>query len=124
MEYIYPAVFEHNHDESYRVTFPDLPGCVVEGKNLSNALDMAQKSLAQWIEFIIDDGGSIPVPRSIKSIETTPEQFVNLIRAELRDNHAVRRTVSIPRWLDEKAADAGISLSKVLQEALKERLSV
>lgn len=51
-------------------------------------------------------------------------RIVNLVRAEIRDNHAVRRTVSIPNWLDVKAADAGISLSKILQEALKARLGV
>ncbi|KUK54299.1 MAG: hypothetical protein XD78_0445 [Desulfotomaculum sp. 46_296] len=121
MEYIYPAVFEQNSDGSYTITFPDLPGCISEGKSLSNAIDMAQNSLTQWIEYLLEEKINIPHPSDIKTIKTSSNQFANLIRTGIRNNRAVRRTVSIPGWLDTKAADAGISLSKVLQEALKAR---
>lgn len=124
MAYIYPAIFEQNNDNSYTITFPDLPGCISEGKNLDNAMEMAYKALTQWIEYLLDEKESLPAPSDIKTLEPTTTQFVNLIRAEIRDNRAVRRTVSIPGWLDIKASDAGISLSKVLQDALKERLGV
>lgn len=124
MEYIYPAIFEQNSDGSYTITFPDLPGCISEGKSLSNAIDMAQSALTQWIEYLLAEKESIPGPSDIKAIKPSENQFVNLVRAEIRDNRAVRRTVSIPGWLDSKAADAGISLSKVLQDALKEKLNV
>lgn len=124
MEYIFPAVFDQNDNNSYTITFPDLPGCISEGKSLTNAIDMAQNALTQWLEYLLDEKETIPVPSNIKTIETEPNQFVNLVRTELRDNRAVRRTVSIPGWLDIKATDAGISLSKILQDALKERLKV
>jgi len=124
MEYIYPAIFEQNNDNSYTITFPDLPGCISEGKSLTNAIDMAHSALSQWLEYLLDEKETIPIPRDIKTIETETNQFVNLVRTELRDNRAVRRTVSIPGWLDTKAADAGISLSRILQDALKERLKV
>ncbi|MCG9969649.1 type II toxin-antitoxin system HicB family antitoxin [Pelotomaculum terephthalicicum JT] len=124
MEYIFPAIFEQNSDGSYTITYPDLPGCVSEGKSLSNAMDMAQSALTQWVEYLLDEKENIPNASNIKNIKPLNNQFVNLVRAEIRDNRAVRRTVSIPGWLDTKAADAGISLSKVLQEALKERLGV
>jgi len=122
MEYIYPAVFKQNSDGSYTITFPDLPGCISEGKSLSNAIDMAQSALTQWIEYLLEEKEDIPNPSDIKTIEHLENQFATLVRAELRDNRAVRRTVSIPGWLDAKATNAGISLSKVLQDALKERL--
>lgn len=122
MEYIYPAIFEQNNDNSYTITFPDLPGCISEGKSLSNAISMAQSALSQWVEYLLEEKENIPTPSDIKTIKPLPNQFVNLVRAEIRDNRAVRRTVSIPGWLDVKAADAGISLSKILQEALIERL--
>jgi predicted RNase H-like HicB family nuclease len=124
MAYIYPAIFEQNSDNSYTITFPDLPGCISEGKTLENTIDMAHKALTQWIEYLLDEKESLPAPSDIKTLEPTANQFVNLIRAEIRDNRAVRRTVSIPGWLDIRASDAGISLSKVLQDALKERLGV
>ncbi|OPY58243.1 MAG: Antitoxin HicB [Pelotomaculum sp. PtaU1.Bin065] len=122
MEYIFPAIFEQNSDGSYTITFPDLPGCISEGKSLGNAMYMAQSALTQWVEYLLEEKENIPVPSNIKTIKPSSNQFVNLVRAEIRDNRAVRRTVSIPGWLDVKAADAGVSLSKVLQDALKEKL--
>ena len=37
-EYVYPALFHKNDDNSYTITYPDLPGCISEGKSLENAL--------------------------------------------------------------------------------------
>ena len=45
MEYVYPAIFDKNTDGSYTVMYPDLPGCISEGKTLGNALSMAQSAL-------------------------------------------------------------------------------
>jgi hypothetical protein len=85
---------------------------------------MAQNALTQWMEYLLDEKEAIPVASNIKSFHPTENQFISLVRAEIRNNQAVRRTVSIPGWLDEKASSANISLSKVLQEALKDRLGV
>lgn len=84
---------------------------------------MAQNALTQWIEYLLGEKEIIASPSQPKAIKITENQFVNLVAANIRDNRAVRRTVSIPSWLDTEAADAGLSLSKILQEALKERLS-
>lgn len=124
MEYVYPAVFEQNSDGSFTITYPDLPGCISEGKTLGNAMYMAQNALTQWIEFLLEEKEPVPFASDVNKIKPSNNQFVNLIRADVRDNRAVRRTVSIPGWLDTKAAEAGISLSKVLQDALKEKLGV
>lgn len=123
-EYIYPAVFHDNQDGTFTITYPDLPGCISEGKSLGNAMTMAQKALTQWLTYLIDKKEHIPLASNQQSILTNQFEFVNLIQADIKDNHAVKRTVSIPKWLDEQAAEAGLSLSRVLQEALKERLSI
>lgn len=124
-EYVYPAVFHPNaNDGSYTITFPDLPGCISEGESLENALYMAGDALTQWLEYSIESGDSIPAASGPRAVQAEGDEFVNLIRAVVRDGRAVRRTVSIPKWLDEQVAAAGISLSKVLQDALKERLHV
>jgi len=60
MEYVYPAIFHKNTDESYTVMYPDLPGCISEGKTLGNALSMAQSALKQWIGYLLDKELEIP----------------------------------------------------------------
>ena len=121
-EYVFPALFHLNEDGSFTITYPDLPGCISEGKSLGNAMYMAQSALTQWMEYLTDKKQSIPSASDLKSIETAQGEFVNLIRAEVKENHAVKRTVSIPKWMDDKVAEAGLSLSRVLQDALKEKL--
>jgi predicted RNase H-like HicB family nuclease len=120
MEYVYPAIFHKNVDESFTIIFPDLPGCISEGKSLGNAMYMAQSALAQWINYLTDKKQEIPEASSDITVE--PDEFVNLICAEVKDGHAVKRTVSIPKWMDDKVAQSGLSLSRVLQEALSEKL--
>jgi len=123
MEYVYPAIFHRNEDESYIITYPDLPGCISEGKTLGNAMYMAQTALTQWIGYLMDKKQKIPSASSAQKIKTTNGDFINLICAEVRDAKAVKRTVSIPKWMDDKVIQSGLSLSRVLQDALGERLA-
>jgi len=124
MQYVYPAVFHSNDDGTFTVIFPDLPGCITEGKSLENALYMAQDAMTVWLEYALDHKEPVPAASPLQSVILEPDEFANLIRAEVRDNRAVRRTVSIPKWMDDKVSEAGLSLSRVLQDALKERLSI
>lgn len=121
--YVYPALFHHNEDDgSYTVTFPDLPGCVTEGKTLDEALFMAQSAMSLWLEYSIDHKEEIPAPSSMDQLHPEEGAFPSLVRAELRDGRAVKRTVSLPKWMDDKASEMGLSLSRVLQDALKNRI--
>lgn len=122
-QYVYPAVFHPNDGGSITVIFPDLPGCITEGKSLENALYMAQDALSVWLEYTLDHKEPVPAASTLQGVSCEDGEFVNLIRAEIKDNRAVRRTVSIPKWMDDMVSEAGLSLSRVLQDALKERLS-
>lgn len=123
-EYVYPALFHLNQDDgSYTITYPDLPGCISEGKSLENALYMAQDALQVWIGYCLDEGEALPAPSQMQQVKPESGEFVNLVRAVVQDSRAVRRTVSIPKWMDDQVSAAGISLSKVLQDALKTRLA-
>ncbi len=124
-EYIYPAVFHLNEDDgSYTITFPDLPSCITEGKDLSNALYMAQDLLTQWSSYCESEGETLPPASRLEDVACEAGEFVNLVRAVVRDDRAVRRTVSLPKWLDDQVSAAGLSLSRVLQDALKDRLHI
>ena len=123
-EYIFPAIFHLNSDDrSYTITFPDLPGCISEGKSLGNAIAMAESALTEWISYLRDKGETIPQASAPSSIAVKDNEFVNLVRADIKDNRAIRRTVSIPKWMDDEVTQRGLSLSKVLQDTLKEKFS-
>lgn len=128
MKYIYPALFTPNGN-GYTVEFPDLDNCVTEGQDTADAMDMAQDALCMWLDVALEHRLPIPQATSPSDIDAG-EGFVSLVVADLdayrreRDSRPVRRTVSIPGWLDHAADRAGLSLSKVLQDALKERLRV
>jgi predicted RNase H-like HicB family nuclease len=122
MEHVYPAIFNANDDGSYTITYPDLPGCISEGKNLNDAMCMAQSALTQWLKYLADKEYVIPAATDIKNIDVSGTEFTTLIYANAKNTRAVKRTVSIPYWLDTKASEAGLSLSRVLQDALSERL--
>ena len=123
MEYIYPAVFHPNDDNSITIIYPDLPGCVSEGKSLGNAMYMAEDALKQWASVMEEVGDEIPAASPLASVTVADGEFVSLIRAETKDTRAVRRTVSVPRWMDDEAAKRGISYSRVLQDALSNRFT-
>jgi hypothetical protein len=96
---------------------------VAQGKSLGNALYMAQTALAQWLNYLSNKKQNIPDASTIDDISIEPVEFVNLIRAEEKDSRAVKRTISIPKWMDDKVLQSGLSLSRVLQESLNQRLA-
>lgn len=133
-KYIYPAIFDPNENGGYTVTFPDLPGCVTEGDDLDDALRMAAEAMALHLYGMERDGDAIPEPSKPVDVElpedAAPGAFVTLIQARtepIRDemqNRAVKKTLTIPQWLNDEAEKAGINFSQVLQLALKEKLGI
>ena len=66
MKLVYPAVFKSFTDRSggYVVEFLDLPGCLTEGKDLAQAIEMGIDVASGWILGEMEDGERIP-PASI-----------------------------------------------------------
>ena len=62
-KYVYPAIFHPNQDDgSFTVTVPSLPGCITEGKNLADAIDMAGDAVSMWLWAAEDQHEDIPAP--------------------------------------------------------------
>ena len=121
MEYAYPAIFHKNEDSTYTITFPDLPGCISEGKTIANAIFMSQAALTQWVEYSKDKKMQLPEPSPLASITVEKDELVNFVCRNYKENRAVKRTVSIPKWMDDLVIESGLSLSRILQDALKQR---
>ncbi len=128
--YVYPAVFTAELDGGYSVEFLDVPGCYTCGDSIEEAIEMAQDALALMLYEYEARGEEVPQKTLSKDIKLEEGQFVNQILCDTLsyqikyNNKAVKKTVSIPAWLDQAATAAGVNFSKVLQEALKAKLNL
>lgn len=129
-KYAYPAVFAPAQEGGYTVNFPDLEGCFTEGDDMAEALYMAEDVLALTLYGYETDGRKIPVPSSPSSIELGPGEFVNFVACDtlayrkMYNSKAVKKTLTIPEWLNESANAMGLNFSQVLQEALMAKLNL
>lgn len=129
MKLIYPAVFYPFSDGSggYVVEFPDLPGCVTEGKNLEDAFENATDAASGWVLDELEEGNVVPKSSDYDSVERREGGQVSMVLldmdayAERYGEKAVRKNVTIPAWLNSYAAKQKINFSQVLQEALLAR---
>ncbi len=124
MLFVYPAVF-HKENDSYWVEFPDLKGCQTYGNDLTETMASAQEALAVYILTAIEEELSIPKASDICRLSSPADGFVSLVSASIdpyKDNKAIKKTLTIPSWLNERASVLNINFSKVLQEALLARI--
>ena len=125
--HIYPAIFDYA-DDGINVSFPDLPGCLTCADTTKGACAMAQEALTGYLMASLDHGYTIAPPTDADKITVGPNQkviifSVDLAAERLSDrNKAVKKTLTIPGWLDDLAKANHINYSSVLQEALKAKL--
>lgn len=128
-KYAYPAIFTRE-EEGYSVLFPDIEGCFTCGATLPEAIEMAEDALNLMLYDHEEDGDPIPAPSDLKAIQSSTEEIVSLVccdTTEYRkhfDDRAVKKTLTIPNWLNTLAERSGINFSAVLQDALKTQLGV
>jgi len=121
---IYPAIF-YKEDESYWVEFPDLEGCQSFGATLEEIHENAKEALAAYLVTLLEQKRTLATPTDIYEIKPPENAFVSLVDADLiKKSQAVKKTLTIPSWLNEMAESNHINFSKVLQEALMEKLEV
>lgn len=132
---IYPACF-YKEDDGYSVIFPDLNLLATQGDSLEDAMEMAVECLAGYLHTCQKDGNVIPSPSNMSDIdpaavsqkiapdEPVREAFVNMVSVDVAAyakehfEKSVRKTLTIPAWLNSAALDMNLNFSQVLQEAL------
>jgi predicted RNase H-like HicB family nuclease len=130
MRYVYPAVFTPVDGDGYDVAFPDLPYCRTCGADLAEAMMMAEDAAAMWLWDAENSDEAAPKPSPREGIACDLRQFVNLVKVDTdayrraQDTRAVKKTLTIPAWLNAEAEKAHLNFSGVLQEALKQRLDI
>ncbi len=127
--YIYPAVFDYAED-GISISFPDLPGCYSCADSDEEAIFMVKEALALHLYSMEEDADEIPEPSHISEIKLEPNQIIVLTEAimptmrQAIENYSVKKTLSIPQWLNKLAIENNINFSQVLQTALKEQLGI
>lgn len=135
MKIIYPVIFTQTKD-CVLIEVPDLE-ILTEGKNLADAVDMARDAIGLKGISLEDGGDTIPYPSNIEDVVPEDGTFadsgkgvVSLVDIDFKeyrrknDTKSVRRNVTLPNWLNQEAEMAHINVSRVLQDALMEKLGV
>ena len=120
----YPALFHKAEEGGFWVTFPDFPDCFTQGESIDEAYEMATSALGLCITDLINEHQSIPTssdPSAIISDSDTTLVIISFDLDEYRrknNSRSVKKTLTIPEWLNEAATQMNVNFSQVLQDAL------
>lgn len=136
---IYPACF-FKEENGYSVVFPDLNWLATQGDTLDEAMSMAVDCLAGYLYSCKKDGDVISASSKLSDIDIeaigkeldpgTPVDgsFVNMVSVDVEAyakqhfEKSVKKTLTIPSWLNEEALALDINFSQTLQEALIQKI--
>lgn len=123
---VYPAIFTFD-GKHYNVDFIDLKGCSTFGDSIQNAYFMAQDAMGLFLDELVD----FPKPTlDVSNIKLHKNQFISFVSIDMDDyrkkfnNKAIKKTLTIPAWLNYLSEKNNINFSQVLQDALKEKLNI
>ena len=124
---VYPAIFTKMNDDGnyYIIDFIDLKNCITEGTTIQEAYYMAQDAMGLFLDELV----KFPEP-TLDFSNIKDNQFISFISIDMDyyrkkyNNKSVKKTLSIPCWLDTIAEKENINFSQLLQEAIKNKLKI
>ena len=125
----YPAIFHSAEEGGFWISFPDFPECMTQGDDMAEAYRMAEDALGLAIEDRLSERAELPEPTPFSSLDVRGGEYLIVISFDmqlynrLHNSKAVKKTLSIPEWLNEESMAMGINFSQTLQEALLNKLS-
>lgn len=125
----YPAIFHVAEEGGFWITFPDLPECMTQGDNMQHAYEMAVDALGLAITSRKEEQQDIPTPSEPYKITTLANEYCVVIEFDMlayqkrTNSKAVKKTLTIPEWLNEEAMALNINFSQILQDALIQKLN-
>ena len=127
--YVYPAVF-HYSDDGISIEFPDLPGCLSFGDDDNEAIHNAKEALELHLYGLEEDSMHIPDSSHIQDIKLSEKETIILIDVWMKpvrdymQNKAIKKTLTIPKWLNDVAVENKVNFSHLLQLAIKDYLGI
>lgn len=125
----YPALFHKSEEGGFWISFPDFPECFTEGDDMKQAYEMTVEALGLALVNRKGEKEEIPDPSDLDKIQNEDGTIVivefDMLEYQRKHNSkAVKKTLSIPEWLNEEAVSMGVNFSQVLQEALMSKLNI
>ena len=120
----YPAVFHEAEEGGFWISFPDLPEVITEGDDMNEAYAMAQDCLGLVLTSYENEKNEFPKPSLPNSIPVQKNEFLVIVEFDMLEykkkinSKAVKKTLTIPGWLNEEAMKKDLNFSQILQEAL------
>lgn len=120
----YPAVFHKAEDGGFWITFPDFPECMTQGDDMDEAYSMAVDALGLCLSDLEKEHAPFPSASAPDSISLDSGSFLAVIEFDMlsykkrHSSASVKKTLSIPEWLNEEALALNVNFSQVLQDAL------
>lgn len=127
--YEYPAFFYYDED-GISIEFPDLPGCLSCANDSEEAFRSAREALGLHLFGMEEDGDVIPPPSRVQDLRPDEGGAIVMIQAympyirESARPKFVKKTLTIPSWLNAAALENHVNFSQVLQSALIAQLGV
>ena len=130
MKYLYPAIFAPDDNDTFCIRFPDVGFGATMGEDLLDGMGMAQDFLANAMVMLENEKKEIPTPSDITALKLEHGEFATLVTVDTMehrrrfDNTVIKKTLTMPSWLNARAEAANINFSQTLQRALKEELQI
>lgn len=128
--YIFPAVISFLGEKDYNVRFLDFENITTYGETLAEAFDSAEDALKLEIFDLYSDMLEIPKSTEVNNIRVENGETLILVKVNLKDvlkqydDKAVKKTLTIPSWLNKIVEEKKVNCSQILQEALQEKLDI
>jgi len=123
-KFFYPALFHKAEEGGFWVSFPDIPECLTQGDDMTQAYEMAIDALGLALTCREKERQPFPISSDPTTITLEPDSFLVVIEFDMlaykkrTSSRAVKKTLSIPEWLNEAAIAMDLNFSQILQEAL------
>lgn len=124
----YPALFHKAEEGGFWISFPDIPECLTEGDNMDDAYNMAIDALGLCLADMEKNNIPFPTPSPVDKITVDADALLVVIEFDMlaykkrTSSKSVKKTLTIPAWLNEQAIQLNINFSQVLQDALIEKV--
>ncbi len=128
--YRFIAIMEDEGKGTVGVYFPDLPGCTAAEYSTEKAAESAKDALCLHLYGMEEDREEIPAPSDLKDIKLEKNQIPLYVEVHMKPfrekmhKRFVKKTLSIPSWINAIAEEQGVNFSAVLLKGLKEQCDI